>query len=60
MNLLNRKEMKKQWYPVPPYNNEGWKIINEDGEHVAVFEDKEECIQTCKLHNHELSRTNAK
>ena len=45
----------KQWYPIPPYKNEGWKIINEDGEHVATFEIKEDCILACDLYNREFS-----
>ena len=34
-----------EWYAVPPYHNEGWQIKNEEGGHVATFEDKRECLE---------------
>lgn len=37
-----------EWYAVPPYNNEGWQIKNEEGGHVATFEDKRECLETVR------------
>lgn len=44
--------MKKEWYAVPPYvKGENWKIVNENGEIVAWFELKEECIMVVKMMN---------
>ncbi len=39
------------WYAVPPYKNEGWRIINECAELIAVFETKEECIEAVNAVN---------
>jgi len=39
------------WYPKPPYNNEGWQILNEQGELVATFENKEDCLKTVEAIN---------
>ncbi len=44
--------MKKEWYAVPPYaKGENWKIVNENGEVVAWFELKEDCIIVVKMMN---------
>lgn len=40
-----------EWYAVPPYHNEGWQIKNEEGGHVATFEDKEECLAVVEAMN---------
>lgn len=40
-----------EWYAVPPYKNEGWKIFNEKGELVATFENKDECLLVVKTMN---------
>lgn len=42
---------RDKWYAVPPYKNEGWKVLNESGELVATFEDKEDCIKAVELFN---------
>ena len=35
----------KKWFAVPSYKKgEAWKILNEDGEMVAKFEIKEDCL----------------
>jgi len=39
------------WYPIPPYRNEGWKILNSKGELVATFEAREECDAVCQRMN---------
>lgn len=51
--------MKNQaeWYAIPPYKNEGWRIFNEKGELIATFETKEDCIFAVKLFN-EKKKTN--
>lgn len=46
--------MELKWYAIPPYKNEGWQIMNEKGELVATFEDKNECIKSVELYNNEL------
>lgn len=43
--------MKNEWYAVPPYRNGGWTIVNENGELVATFENKEECLKVVELFN---------
>lgn len=44
--------MKKQkWFPVPPYHKGSWIIVNEKGEQVATFEDKDECIIAAEAYN---------
>lgn len=54
-NELSKKieTMKNQaeWYAIPPYKNEGWRIFNEKGELIATFERKEDCILAVKLFN---------
>lgn len=45
-----------KWYAIPPYNREGWRIFNEKGELVAVFEDRAECEHAVHLHNLTLDR----
>jgi hypothetical protein len=45
------KDNSKEWYPVPPYHNEGWRAFNEDGELIATFELKEDCIKACEAVN---------
>ncbi|MFW5753509.1 MAG: hypothetical protein ACOCV9_01790 [Marinilabiliaceae bacterium] len=47
--------MKTKWYPVPPYKNEGWIIVNEDGELIATFEEKDDCIRAVELNNENLN-----
>ena len=40
------------WYPVPPYRRtEAWKILNQNGELVAEFQERADCEMTAKLHN---------
>lgn len=40
------------WYPVPPYKkNENWMILNECGELIATFEEKNECIEAANAVN---------
>lgn len=46
---MEKKQYK--WYALPPYKNEGWKILNEKGELVATFEDKTECENVVDLYN---------
>lgn len=49
---------QSEWYAVPPYKvSENWKILNERGEIVAWFENKEDCIFAVKLFN-EKNKTN--
>ena len=43
--------MKTKWYTSPPYNGEGWQIVNEKGELVATFEDQKECEIVVELYN---------
>jgi hypothetical protein len=43
--------MNKKWYTVPPYKNEGWRIVNEKGELVATFEQREDCEMVTDLAN---------
>lgn len=47
--------MKSKWYVVPPYDGVTWKVLNEAGELVAVFEDKDECQHVVDLHNESLT-----
>jgi len=47
--------MKKKWYAVPPYSGADWKIVDINGEHVADFEDQEECEHVVALHNESLT-----
>jgi hypothetical protein len=43
---------KDYWYAVPPYKkNDGWRVLNECGELIAVFETKEECIEAVNAVN---------
>ena len=42
---------QSEWYAIPPYKNEGWRIFNEKGESLATFERKEDCILAVKLFN---------
>jgi len=42
---------KKEWFPIPPYRNESWRIVNRNGELVATFEDGNECIMASALFN---------
>ena len=53
--------MKNQaeWYAIPPYKNEGWRIFNEKGESLATFERKEDCLLAVKLFN-EKKKTDEK
>lgn len=44
---------KQEWFAVPPYKNEGWQILNNKGELVGTFEEKEECLKTVELYNNE-------
>ena len=44
-------ENQAEWYAIPPYTNEGWRIFNEKGELVAIFETKEDCLLAVKLFN---------
>jgi len=37
-----------RWYPVPPYKDEGWRVMNEQGELVATFESKQDCMRCVK------------
>ena len=52
--LLKKIETMKnqaEWYAIPPYKNEGWRIFNEKGESLATFETKEDCLLAVKLFN---------
>ena len=40
-----------EWFVIPPYGNEGWRIFNKAGEYVASFEIEGEAKETVKLHN---------
>ncbi len=42
---------KPKWYVVPPYKNEGWKVLNQKGEHVATFEDRHDAELAARLFN---------
>lgn len=53
---LNDETINLKWYAIPPYNREGWRIFNEKGELVAVFEDRVECEHVVHLHNLTLDR----
>ena len=44
-------ESPTPWYPVPPYRNEGWAIVDGSGELVARFEEKQDCEYACKAVN---------
>ena len=47
-----RKVNNGNWYPVPPYRKGGnWKVLNEQGELVAIFENKSDCIRACNAVN---------
>lgn len=48
---INNEIMKLKWYAIPQYSREGWRILNEKGELVAVFEDRRECEHVVYLHN---------
>ncbi len=48
---INDETIKLKWYAIPPYHREGWRILNEKGELVAVFEDRRECEHVVYLHN---------
>lgn len=42
---MNNNEQR--WYAVPPYKKgDNWKILNEDGECVAWFELRDDCLKT--------------
>jgi len=47
--------MKQKWYAVPPYKGEGWKVLNNNGEYVATFEEGDECEKVVELYNHALT-----
>ena len=41
-----------KWYAVPPYKiGENWKILNDKGEIVAWFEDREDCEKAVEVYN---------
>ena len=43
---------RKRWYAVPPYKKgENWKILNEQGEIVAWFEMREDCLKVVDTMN---------
>lgn len=46
----------ERWYPVPPYRNEGWKLLDDRGELVAVFECREHCEVAAELFNEHQER----
>ena len=48
-----KKSIDLEWYAVPPYDTskESWKIVNENGELIAQFERKEDCLLAVKLFN---------
>ena len=50
-----------EWYAIPPYEvrKESWKIVNEKGELVGIFETKEDCLLAVKLFN-EKKKTDGK
>ena len=52
-NSIHRTDVSKSyWYAVPPYGKkESWRIVNECGELVATFEDKDECIEAVNAVN---------
>lgn len=46
------EEDKVEWYAVPPYKKgESWKIVNQFGELVAIFELKSDCLKTVEAVN---------
>ncbi len=46
------EEDKVEWYAVPPYNQgDSWKILNEFGELVAIFELKSDCLKAVEAVN---------
>lgn len=43
---------KAEWYAIPPYRKgENWKIVNENGEVVAWFELKKDCLKAVEAVN---------
>ncbi len=50
-DVFNTTETKSRWYYVPPYRNEGHIVLNEKGEQVANFEDKDEAELAVELFN---------
>lgn len=51
------RKKDEKWYAIPPYQkNESWKICNENGEQVAVFEYREDCEAAVKAVNKEKEK----
>lgn len=47
-----------RWFAIPPVNSGGtWKISNEDGERVAWFETKKDCLTAVEFFNQSKSKT---
>lgn len=54
--FLEKKEIEYQrkqnvWYITPPYKGIEWTIVNENGELVATFQNKEDCIKAVQAIN---------
>ncbi len=47
-----------KWYYVPPYNGADHKVVNEAGEHVATFEDRDEAKLAVDLYNTNIHKLN--
>ena len=50
----------EHWYYVPPYENEGHKIVDSAGQEVATFEDKESALKCVTTFNNQIDRANKK
>ena len=47
-----KEEKKVEWYAVPPYiKGKNWKIVNQFGELVAIFELKSDCLKVVEAVN---------
>lgn len=48
----NQTQKKVEWYAIPPYmKGENWKIVNQFGELVAIFELKSDCLKAVEAVN---------
>lgn len=56
MTVDEKLEADPKWYYVPPYSNEGHKIVDSAGQEVAVFEMKDQAIIAVQSYNNAITK----
>lgn len=55
--MNGKKLINNNWYAIPPYKKgENWTILNEQGELIATFERREDCVMTAEVMSRVFNR----